>query len=393
LWEIPPRFHCPVIGTCLGVPELRRIGARHARATETASDYEVHVGFVAAAGDRNALSLAAHKAMDRKFHGTIKRFERARDPEALRALWSECLTHGEVAGALWALMSHPRADDEVLHLAYEEVHMLSHQVGATQRADLRRLAETRGELETLRRDFDALVSRSRRQAEARDCLIQDLERKLIEREGALTARTEREEALTRRLAALEADARAERARVLEARITKLEEALEAARRAEREAGAACAELRSRLAAESLARQEKEAECTALERLLAAGLGEPGDESGPCEDCPNRDCPRRDLAGRTVLCVGGRLPQVRQFGQLVRECNGRFDHHDGGLEDGDRRLEALLAGADIVVCATDFVSHGAYHRTKRFCKRFDKPHVLLAHSGLAAFALALDRVAT
>ncbi len=92
----------------------------------------------------------------------------------------------------------------------------------------------------------------------------------------------------------------------------------------------------------------------------------------------------------MLCVGGPLTHVRALNRLVTHCNGRFDYHDGGLEDRDRRLEALLAGADAVICATDFASHSAYRRTKQFCKRHDKPHVLLARSGLSAFAL--ERVA-
>ena len=78
--------------------------------------------------------------------------------------------------------------------------------------------------------------------------------------------------------------------------------------------------------------------------------------------------------------------------MVTGCNGRFDHHDGGLEDSQHRLEAMLASADIVVCATDYVSHGTYYRTKRFCKRTEKPHALLGNSGLSSFALAIENLA-
>ena len=44
LWDIPHKYHCPVIGTCLCVAELRRIVARLVpRGTAPPSDYEVHV--------------------------------------------------------------------------------------------------------------------------------------------------------------------------------------------------------------------------------------------------------------------------------------------------------------------------------------------------------------
>jgi hypothetical protein len=398
LWEIQSRFRCPVIGTCLGVAELRRIGARYAaRWDEPATDYEVHVSFVGAAEGRNSLSLATHKAMDRKFRGTLKRFERARDPQALRALWADCLARGEVAGAFWALMTHPRSDATVLRLAYEEVHMLSHQVGASQRADLKRLSETQLELESLSRDYDALCARSRRQSDEREGLIRNLEEKLALRDGELARQAQRERTLAARLAALERAARGERLSALETRLAETESALAQSREGELRAREGLLGLKAALEAETLARQRQARECEALERVLAEGLGAGAADggvgprvAGSCDDCPNLDCARRDLGGRSVLCVGGLLPQVQQFGRLVRECNGRFDHHDGGLEDGDRRLEALLAGADLVVCATDFVSHTAYRRTKRFCKRNEKPHVLLQRSGLAAFALALER---
>jgi hypothetical protein len=380
-----------VIGTCLSVAELRRIGDRHAeRSEEPASDYEIHVSFVAAADERNSLSLATHKAMDRKYQGTVKRFDQARDSESLLALWFECLARGEVAGAFWALMTHPKADERVQRLAYEEVHMLSHQVGAAQRADLRRLAETQEELETLRRDFDALHARARRQAERGDALIRDLELRLSEREAALAQAVERSQRLETRLSDLESRVPGERIRVLESRLADLESELEGARAEREHWRLAHGELEGCFEAVQSAQREREAECAALERLLFQGLAEAGSDA--CEGCTEGACLRRDLAGRLILCVGGRLGQVQQFARLVRECNGRFDHHDGGLEDRDRRLESLLAGADLVVCATDFVSHSAYHRTKRFCKRHEKPHVLLQRSGLGAFVQALEQVA-
>ena len=106
--------------------------------------------------------------MERKYDSAVKRFARARDSESLLALWSESVARGEVPGAFWALMTHPKADSTVQALAYEEVHMLSHQVGAGQRADLKRLAEAERELKMLKREFDDLYERTRRQAEDRE---------------------------------------------------------------------------------------------------------------------------------------------------------------------------------------------------------------------------------
>ena len=392
LWDIPHKYHCPVIGTCFCVADLRRIALRFVpRGTAPPSDYEVHVSFVGAATTRNALSIAAHKSLERRYQSAVMRFARARDADALRDLWSESLARGEVPGAFWALMTHGKADAAVLALAFEEVHMLSHQVGAGLRADLKRLAETQRDLNTLKRESDTLQRRARDQADEREARIRQLEQALVAREAEVARLAERERVLSARIAFLDGGESARQSAELEVRLASLKIRLAVA---EREI--VCERSRQDEAqrhgeAQGLALQEKQAECEALERLLTESLAQ-GMADG-CDACPDLDCPRRaDLAGRLVLCVGGRLPHVQEFGRLVARCNGRFDHHDGGLEDGAHRLESLLAGADAVVCATDFVSHAAYYRTKRYCKHHEKPHVLLQRSGLAAFALALERVA-
>jgi hypothetical protein len=305
------------------------------------------------------------------------------------------MARGEVPGAFWALMTHARSDQSVLAQAYKDVHMLSHQVGAGGRSGLKRLTETRTELETLKRDFDTLQSRTRRQADDREERLRQLERTLALREAELTRLVERERDLTGRLAAAAGVGPAQRIAELELRLAELTDRLSLGERESACRRSAEAEAQRRAHELDLALSEKQAECEALERLLSDNLAETpvGGLSESSADRLELEGPRyADLAGRLVLCVGGRLPHVREFNRLVTRCNGRFDHHDGGLEDGDHRLESLLACADAVVCATDFVSHSAYHRTKRYCKRHEKPHVLLQRSGLSAFARALATVA-
>ncbi|HSO81580.1 hypothetical protein [Thiocapsa sp.] len=125
LWDIPHKYHCPIIGTCLTVDELRRIAERTAQRPDTPfSAFDIHVSFVAAAAEKNPLSLATHKTLEKKFTTSVRRYAKARDADALLVLWSESLATGEVPGGLWALMTHPRADHRVMTHAYEEIHML-----------------------------------------------------------------------------------------------------------------------------------------------------------------------------------------------------------------------------------------------------------------------------
>jgi hypothetical protein len=388
LWDIPHKYHCPIIGTCLHVDDLRAIAAKTAaRPERPLSDYAIHLSFVAAAADRNTISMATHKALERTYAAHIRRYAKARDADSLRRAWRESLATGDAPGALWALMTHPRADRDILTLAYEDIHMLSHQIGAGQRADLQRLAETRAHLRQLQDEFDLLVSRNRQQADLREARIDALEQSLRQaRADAETAR-ERERVLQARLATCPSGQNNARMQDLSTRIAELEEALEHAQTRTVALQSELVAAQSTAEAAEQARHTAEAESRAAEQVLAQAL------TVRCGDCDAVDCPRRsDLGGRRVLCVGGRKPVVEQYRALVATCNGRFDHHDGGLEDSHGRLEAMLASADLVVCATDYVSHGAYYRTKRFCKRNEKPHALLGRSGLSAFALAIERLA-
>ena len=52
---------------------------------------------------------------------------------------------GDIPGAYWALLSHAAATETIVKKAFQDVHMLSHLVGAANRADIRRLRELEAE--------------------------------------------------------------------------------------------------------------------------------------------------------------------------------------------------------------------------------------------------------
>jgi hypothetical protein len=91
---------------------------------------------------------------------------------------------------------------------------------------------------------------------------------------------------------------------------------------------------------------------------------------PTKATPAAD-PARTLADRSVLCVGGRTASIPLYRLVVERTGGRFLHHDGGEEDNPAKLDATLAAADLVICQTGCVSHGAYWRVKDHCKRTGK----------------------
>lgn len=382
LWDIDHKYHCPLIGTCLSDQELRQLGERHAhRPREPLSEFDVHVSFVAAARERNGLSIATQKRLDKKYASAVRRLAKRRDPADLAADWREALETGQVPGMLWALLSHPLTDANLSERIYEDVHMLSHQIGAGQRADVKRLHDTQTELSRLRRDFDMLTKRSRAQLEAREQENHDLTRALREKTTAQQRLQAQVEALTQQCATAEAAADTKRLAGLErklthldARLVRIQDERDHWRLATAEAESQCEQARQHC-------ENLQASVQALEQRLAAVLANDPLQAGG-----------QDLGGRQVLCIGGRLATVEQYRALIERCNGVFAHHDGGLEDNQNRLEAMLAAADWVVCVTEFVSHDAYRRTKRFCKRHVKPHALLANAGLGSFSRALAELA-
>lgn len=91
--------------------------------------------------------------------------------------------------------------------------------------------------------------------------------------------------------------------------------------------------------------------------------------------PPCDAPA-DLREKAVLCVGRGEEAPSLARQLVEIAGGRYLHHDGGDDADDPALEAGLRAADLVICQTGCVSHGAYWRVQDHCRRTGKPCVLV-----------------
>lgn len=84
----------------------------------------------------------------------------------------------------------------------------------------------------------------------------------------------------------------------------------------------------------------------------------------------------DLREKAVLCVGRGEEAPSLARQLAEIAGGRYLHHDGGDDADDPALEAGLRAADLVICQTGCVSHGAYWRVQDHCRRTGKPCVLV-----------------
>lgn len=377
LWELDGHAHCPVVGVCLPIAALRRLVDKVLGGQALADDYELHCGVIAECKARTAVADAVQRELDRRYLLTLRRAATAKTAEALAAWWEQALRGRDVAGPLWATLTHPRCTSALEHQVLGQVHMLQHQAGMAARVDLDRFEALIDENGVLARELGAAQQRSSRQAAAQAQHIENLQGEGVQLRAQLIGRDTALAQLRDEL------------RTLEAAVPALKSRFELAREAQRQIERIHALERETLQLRHEAeRQRRRADGLAAEMQRrdheAAEAPLPGAE-------PARIAALR-LDAHAVLCVGGRPAAVPLYRHIVERVGGRFLHHDGGEEDSSARLDATLAAADLVICQTGCISHSAYWRVKDHCKRTGKRCVFVESPSSAGLKRALISLA-
>ncbi len=365
LWDLAPSLHCSVIGTCLTTAELRQLFVKlDVVDARSASDHALHSRAVSSSGANDLSGKMLQKALDKRHETAIKRFAKAKATGEVRALWQDALERGDIPGAYWAVLTHPATDRTLLSEVFGDIHMLSHLVGMSNRADIARLR-------LLERD------------------LTERDEKIARQQARLQEVAQEKAELMRRLAASETERRAV-IRTTSAPSPQPDGELGAlrARLADEQArsGSLLARLDDLTAAYDGARQQAqslEQENSAQARTIAtleALLEIPADAAADSSPVSLRD--------RTVLYVGGRPKLVEQLRHQVENRDGRFLAHDGGVEDKAGLLPGLVSQADAVYFPVDCVSHRAVEQVKRTCRQAGKPFFALRSASLASFLGAL-----
>lgn len=397
VWELEGKFHCPLIGTCVHLDDLARLAKRFGFSADPRDDYGLHVEAVGRAGSRNDFAEALQRHLDQRYAGALDRYAGARVDAEILALWHADLGLGKVAGAFWAIMSHKDASPDARQQVFRDLHMLSHQVGAGQAADVRRLHEAENLVAALR----AQQAVDRRRAQDAEAALRCQVQTLTARNVALHAESARVAELQRRVEQLESgQAMTSLAQQLMQSRDAHERTAQRLERATQDARAAEAVFAERDAL----RSERDAlarTLAALEVLLETGdpteaLSAPRAGTADCTACPGDPATCSHATGptaaRCVLCVGGRTTLLPQYRSLAQRLGFRLIHHDGGREETLARLPDMIHAADAVICPTDCVSHSAYYQLKRQCKRDGKPCMLFKGASVTGFAMALTRLA-
>ena len=365
LWDLNATLHCSVIGTCLSTAELRKVMGKIIGADITrCTDHDLHGQAVGLCSQHNALSKLLQKALDQRHETAIRRFAKLQGEAVILEHWNEAIRAGDIPGAYWAALTHPDLGPAGMRTVFGDVHMLSHLVGAANRADIRRLAVLEAENAALRDTVECQQTKVHDIIMSKDEAIRQMSASAAQRVHDMPQADPDDDAILG-LRRLVSD--------LEGRLAR-----ECGRRAQLEASAADHDAeRKRLAVQS---ETAQARLVVLERELAA-LQTHLQARKHAE-------PAALFAPHIVLYVGGRpacIPQIRAF---IESSGGALLVHDGGMHDHTSLVAGLISQADHVVFPVDCISHEAALMVKRLCKQMKKPWNPLRTSSFSSFLAAI-----
>jgi hypothetical protein len=371
IWEFSTNLHCSIVGTCLSTAELRQLLIKlEVDDAVRASDHDLHCVAVVLASRQDRGSKFLQKALDRRHRTAIARYGKLKLDSELLQLWEESLGQGDIPGSYWAVLTHPSTTNDIVRRVFADVHMLSHLVGAANRADIRKLRQLEAEnaalaskLERLQRHLhEGFVERDRDIRRLNDLLTLRAEERSNQASSSagdldlvihdLSGRLAREK--------MRRERSEKRANELTLRLRETEQTLDAKTR---ECASACRELVLLERHSSMATQpDVRAHGTSI-----------------------------DLSGFTLLYVGGRPNHIPQIKDLVESHGANFLHHDGGVEHSSGLIPGLISRADRVFFPTDCVSHDAVATIKRVCRTMAKTYEPLRNASLTCLFSALLRI--
>lgn len=364
-WELPPMFHCSIVGTCLTTTELRQVLAKVGDIdTKVATDHALHSRGVRAAGQRDIAAKLLNKALDRRHERILKQFAKLATTTEIKAQWDKAVDDGDISGAYWAAMSHPASDRPLMNDIFGEVHMLSHLVGSSSRLDLARLRRLQLDVEA--RDEKILRQEVRLQAAAQDNIL--LQKRIDELEESLR----RVQATAGEIPSASAGQRQD-ARLSE-KLQAAGERSEAYEKRLAQSEAKLAETQSQLSSFADENLALKRELDLLEATIAAAADPVIAGSSTRHE--------------TLLYVGGRPNLFDRLRKLAEGRNIELLFHDGGVEDNLSLLPALVGRASSAVFPVDCISHSAADMVKRLCRDSDKPYLPLRSASLASFVAVI-----
>ncbi len=381
IWELKEANRCPIIGTCLSMDELVRFAQRYHFNASLNDTFSLHIETINRIATRNSVSEAIQKHLDIKYQVSLARFKSAKTDAEVLNLWKRCFAHGDIAGALWAALTHKQVSNETRGKIYGDIHMHCHQMGAGQATNTRRLAQ-------LEKDYAemevAIVLQKQRHVHVEAKLRRRLQEILAEMELFRQAQKDMK-ALQVRLETIESGRAITEMGQRLMKLTVANEQLQSSTKQATSLAQALQVANGKIAALTHERNVLAAERDSLEILVQSSNA----SNVPCNPAQFHNASQ--IKDCCVICVGGHVTQFPKYRLLAEQLGIDLIHHDGGQNDALSRLPEMISRVAVAICQTDCVSPAAYYRVKRLCKRSGKPCLPFKGSGISSFTSALTQV--
>lgn len=369
LWELSGTHHCPIVGVCFKSDEVRHL-LRRENGVSALDDFELHVRAVHQCAERNDVSRMLARELDRRYALQVRRYATATDSDQVIEFWHDDLRDGRAASALWAALTHPLCSKPVGMIIYGDIHLLQHQSAAQARSNTRVAVNEREELERMRAQEHAVQAQFYELRRNRDEQIHKMAYEIQRLELENRVIVER----------LEHACSGEPSCQI-----KLKESLRNTRSENQELRAANEKFQGEQREARGKSDSQQRLITGLSHMLEVQCNESSISVNGSSELLSDTV---TLAGRRVLCVGGRPSSISGYRELIERLGGKFAHHDGGIEQAVARLEPALIGADLVLCQASCVSHVAYWRVKKHCRRNGKHCLYMESTGLQSLIRSL-----
>ena len=394
IWELSTHHHCSIVGTCLTIGEARVIGKKVGVTCPNPDELDstIHSILVKESATKNTVSALLNKTLNKKYESSIKVFKKCNSPQEIRDLWRESFNFGNIPGPYWAALSHPCVNYEVTIKIYSDVHMLSHLVGSSNRADIARLSELEFELaDALEKNKSLVMKNQRKLSQLRDeikCNQKTINR--LERENSnlkvrlfvdspSQAVEETNDEFSQGVllsgesySALLSENAHSASKVVRHNLRLVDDVdrLNGEKR----------ELKSKLEIRQDELESLRAELHSANSFIQSFI-------------TNNDAnvPKCNLFGKCILYIGGREGNICRMCDLVNKMNGRLIHHDGGREDSLTKLKGAISSADAVIFPVDCISHSSALEAKKLCKKMVKPLLPIRSASLSSLVEGLTKI--
>jgi len=185
LWELPTFYHWSILGICLSPAELAVLVEKmNLVVPPKLSDYELYGLFVELARERGTRGRLLEATLDAKYEAVVEDFHmRASTEEHVLELWSASLSNGDIAGAYWALLTHPATGPRAYQQAFKDLQLTSLRLVAAGGDHMGWLQQLEAELREARGERARIEDRLRQRLRERETRIEQLEEQLAQLQG------------------------------------------------------------------------------------------------------------------------------------------------------------------------------------------------------------------